>query len=160
MAGLSYDEAISNAVRTLGESFTVRYSSGRTTSPDVALRRLMVTEMSQAGGRMSLEAMESYGHELAITSTHYGARPSHAMWQGKPFGIHGAVVVDGVKYPSMVELTDYGSVTGLKGINCRHMIEPYFPNITNYQTVSSRRKKRSGAKARTNTTKQPSDNAH
>ena len=128
--GLSYDEALSNAVRTLGESFTVRYSSGRTTSPDVALRRLMVTEMSQAGGRMSLEAMESYGHELAITSTHYGARPSHAMWQGKPFGIHGAVVVDGVKYPGMVELTDYGSVTGLKGINCRHMIEPYFPNIT------------------------------
>lgn len=128
--GLSYDEALSNAVRTLGESFAVRYSSGRTTSPDVALRRLMVTEMSQAGGRMSLEAMESYGHELAITSTHYGARPSHAMWQGKPFGIHGAVVVDGVKYPSMVELTDYGSVTGLKGINCRHMIEPYFPNIT------------------------------
>lgn len=128
--GLSYDEALSNAVRTLGESFTVRYSSGRTTSPDVALRRLMVTEMSQAGGRMSLEAMDSYGHELAITSTHYGARPSHAMWQGKPFGIHGAVVVDGVKYPGMVELTDYGSVTGLKGINCRHMIEPYFPNIT------------------------------
>ena len=128
--GLSYDEALSNAVRTLGESFTVRYSSGRTTSPDVALRRLMVTEMSQAGGRMSLEAMESYGHELAITSTHYGARPSHAMWQGKPFGIHGAVVVDGVRYPGMVELTDYGSVTGLKGINCRHMIEPYFPNIT------------------------------
>lgn len=128
--GLSYDEALSNAVRTLGESFTVRYSSGRTTSPDVALRSLMVTEMSQAGGRMSLEAMESYGHELAITSTHYGARPSHAMWQGKPFGIHGAAVVDGVKYPGMVELTDYGSVTGLKGINCRHMIEPYFPNIT------------------------------
>ena len=128
--GLSYDEALSNAVRKLGDSFTVRYSSGRTTSPDVALRRLMVTEMSQAGGRMSLEAMESYGHELAITSTHYGARPSHAMWQGKPFGIHGAVIVDGVKYPGMVELTDYGSVTGLKGINCRHMIEPYFPNIT------------------------------
>ena len=30
----------------------------------------------------------------------------------------------------MVSLTEYGSVTGLKGANCRHMIFPYFPNIT------------------------------
>lgn len=128
--GLSFDRAISKAVESLGRSFRIRYASGKTTSPDVALRRLMTTEMSQAGGRMTLECMESYGHELAVTSTHYGARPSHAVWQGKPFGIHGAVTVDGVDYPGMEELTDYGSVTGLKGVNCRHSIYPYYPGIT------------------------------
>lgn len=127
---LSTSDALSRAVNTLGNSFKVAYDSGMKTTPDVALRRTLTTELSQADGRMSIKLMEEYNHELAVTSTHFGARPSHALWQGKPFGIHGAVVVDGVHYPGMVELTDYGSITGLKGINCRHMIFPYFPGIT------------------------------
>ena len=45
---------------------------------DVALRRHIVSQVSQVGGQMSLEAKQSYGHEFAITSAHFGARPSHA----------------------------------------------------------------------------------
>lgn len=97
---------------------------------DVALRRHITTQVSQAGGRMALEAMDLYNHDLVITDSHYGARESHAYWQGLPCCRNGQKTIDGVTYPDMVSLTEYGSVTGLKGANCRHMIFPYFPGIT------------------------------
>ena len=97
---------------------------------DVALRRHITTQVSQAGGRMSLDAMDLYNHDLVITDAHYGARESHAYWQGLPCCRSGQKTIDGETYPDMVSLTEYGSVTGLKGANCRHMIFPYFPGIT------------------------------
>lgn len=97
---------------------------------DVAMRRHITTQVSQAGGRMALEAMDLYNHDLVITDAHYGARESHAYWQGLPCCRSGQKTIDGVTYPDMVSLTEYGSVTGLKGANCRHMIFPYFPSIT------------------------------
>ena len=101
-----------------------------TTQVDVALRRHLTTEMSQAAGRMSLEAMDLYGHDLVITSSHYGARPSHSVWQGLPCCSSGRKTVDGVTYPDLVSFTEYGSAAGLKGVNCRHMMFPYFPGIS------------------------------
>lgn len=108
----------------------VDYKSGVSNQPDVAVRRHAVTQAGQAGGRMTIARCEAYGHELVITSAHYGARPTHAVWQGKPCAIHGPAEVDGAFYPGLSELTGYGTVGGLKGANCRHMISPYFPGIT------------------------------
>lgn len=108
----------------------VDYKSGVSNQPDVAVRRHVVTQASQAGGRMTIERCEAYGHELVVTSAHYGARPSHAEWQGRPCAIHGPAEVGGEFYPGLAELTGYGTVGGLKGANCRHMISPYFPGIT------------------------------
>lgn len=101
-----------------------------TNQVDVALRRHLTTEMSQAAGRMSLEAMDLYGHDLVITSSHYGARPSHSVWQGLPCCRSGRKTIDGVTYPDLVSFTEYGSAAGLKGVNCRHMMFPYFPGIS------------------------------
>lgn len=105
---------------------------------DVALRRHIVSQVSQVGGQMSLEAMQSYGHEFAITSAHFGARPSHAKWQGLPGCMSGEKTVDGTTYPDFYELTGYMGLRGpnvalgdrLKGVNCRHSMHPYFPGIT------------------------------
>lgn len=97
---------------------------------DVALRRHITTQVSQAGGRMSLEAMDLYGHDLVITDAHYGARPEHAEWQGIPCSRTGRKTIDGVTYPDFVMFTGYGSVTGLKGANCRHMMTAYYPGIS------------------------------
>ena len=104
--------------------------AGNTDSVDVALRRMMTTELSQASGRATLANLDAAGWQLAHTDAHYGARPSHAEWQGRPFGVNGPVVVDGVEYPGMAELTGYGTATGLKGVNCRHTIEVYVPGET------------------------------
>lgn len=109
---------------------TIDYASGVRSQLDVAIRRHVVTQASQAGGRMSMEAMRAYGHRLVVTSSHYGARPSHAEWQGLPCCMDGPAVVGGVRYPGLAELTGYGTVGGLKGANCRHSINPYFPGVT------------------------------
>lgn len=131
MAGnLPQDAAIERAYRELGNVLRVQYASGRRDSVDVALRRLMATELSQASGKATLANLDAAGWQLAHTDAHYGARPSHAEWQGRPFGVNGPVVVDGVEYPGMAELTGYGTATGLKGVNCRHTIEVYVPGET------------------------------
>ncbi|OUO92075.1 hypothetical protein B5F40_01710 [Gordonibacter sp. An230] len=129
---LPREECVARAVsRLMAEGMeTVDYASGVRNQLDVAVRRHVVTQASQAGGRMTLDRLEAYGHELVVTSAHYGARPSHAEWQGKPCAIHGAAEVDGVRYPGLAELTGYGTVGGLKGANCRHSINPYYPGIT------------------------------
>lgn len=124
------DQIVAEAVERLGDSFRVSYQSGRKVPVDTAIRTHIATQASQAGGELTIEAMRSYGCELGITDAHYGARPSHAEWQGLPFGIDGPCEVDGVEYPGIKELTGYGSPSGLKGVNCRHMISPYVPGIT------------------------------
>lgn len=67
---------------------------------------------------------------LVFTSAHYGARPSHAAWQGRPFGLHGPCEVGGVRYRGLAEATGYGGVAGLCGANCRHTFHPYSPGNT------------------------------
>lgn len=129
---MTRDECVARAVsRLMAEGLsTVDYASGVSNQLDVAVRRHVVTQAGQAGGRMTLDAMAAYGHELVVTSAHYGARPSHAEWQGKPCAVHGPEEVDGVHYPGLAELTGYGTVGGLKGANCRHSINPYYPGVT------------------------------
>lgn len=105
---------------------------------DVALRRHIVSQVSQIGGRMSMEAARSYNHEFMITTAHFGARPSHAQWQGLPGCTTGEKTVDGYTYPDFYVLTGYEGLRGpnvalgdrLKGVNCKHGLYPFFPGIT------------------------------
>lgn len=125
------EEAVARAVAELaGKVGKVVYDSGDKVGVDVALRRHIVTQCAQAGGKLTMEAMEAYGHRLVITDAHFGARPSHAEWQGLPACMDGQAMVDGVKYPGLAELTGYGTMEGLHGVNCKHTINPYYPGVT------------------------------
>ena len=97
---------------------------------DVAVRRHVRTQTAQAGARMTTALLDAYGHDLVITDAHWGARPEHAEWQGKPCCMKGRKKVDGMEYPDIRDLTGYGTVTGLLGANCAHSINPYYPGIT------------------------------
>lgn len=139
-----YEKALSDGVVKLMDAGigVIDYgSNGKATVSnmvDVALRRHIVSQVSQVGGRMSMEAMESYGHEFAITTAHFGARPSHAQWQGLPGCTTGEKTVDGYTYPDFYVLTGYEGLRGpnvalgdrLKGVNCKHGLHPFFPGIT------------------------------
>lgn len=115
---------------------TIDYKSGIMSQIDVAVRRHVVSQASQAGGRMTLARLAAIGHDLVITSAHYGARPSHAEWQGRPCCVSGPKLVGGVQYPGLIQLTGYGGVGGLKGVNCRHSIGPYYPGVTELPDLS------------------------
>ena len=63
---------------------------------------------------------EEMGWDLMELSAHSGARPEHAVWQGK------IVSRSGQKgYLSLADI-GYGEVTGFQGANCRHTWFPYY----------------------------------
>ncbi|OUN43766.1 phage minor capsid protein [Enorma massiliensis] len=100
---------------------TIDYRSGVSTAVDAALRRHVVTQWNQARNDLLMRRMDEWGVDLVFTSAHFGARPSHAAWQGKVFSRSGS----SPDYPGLAESTGYGTVTGLCGANCRHTMTPY-----------------------------------
>ncbi len=100
---------------------TIDYKSGVSTSVDDALRRHLVTQANQARNDVLWRRMDEWGCDLVYTTAHYGARPTHAVWQGKVFSRSGR----SAKYPPLVESTGYGTAAGLCGVNCRHRMVPY-----------------------------------
>lgn len=100
---------------------TIDYSSGVRTQADAALRRHLVTQWNQARNDLLMRRMDEWGVDLVFTSAHFGARPTHAVWQGKVFSRSGS----SPDYPDLVQATGYGTVTGLCGANCRHEMTPY-----------------------------------
>lgn len=115
MAG--YEKATRDAVLKLARRgvSVVEYKSGAWAQADVAMRRHIRTQVVQAGSRNTLDLMEETGHDLVQTSSHGGARPSHAKWQGRVFSLSGR----SKKYPPFSR-TGYGAVDGLCGANCKH----------------------------------------
>lgn len=132
LQGDSRRSVMEDAVRELADKGleTVDYASRRRCAIDAATRRHMVTQASQARARLLVQRCDEHEVPLVFTSAHYGARPSHAAWQGRPFGLRGPCEVGGVRYRGLAEATGYGEVTGLCGANCRHTFHPYSPGNT------------------------------
>lgn len=69
--------------------------------------------------------MDEYDSDLIEISSHAGARPLCAPYQGRIFSRSGRDSV----YPAFDE-TSHGEPAGLFGINCGHFKYPYIPGIT------------------------------
>lgn len=123
----SYQEAIRKAVKTLSSSGinAIHYPTGHIDKMDVAVRRAVLTGVNQTAAEMQLARMDEMDCDLVETTAHLGARPSHAVWQGKVFSRSG----NSKKYPPFSE-TGYGTGTGLCGWNCRHSFFPFFEGIS------------------------------
>lgn len=100
------------------------WESGHTDRLEVAVRRNIKTSMAQTAAQMTLARMQDYQHDLVEVSAHWGARPSHFIWQGKVYSLTGS---EG--YENFYDATGYGTGAGLCGWNCRHRFYPYFPGI-------------------------------
>lgn len=118
-----YNTAIRNAIKDLARQglHAVRYASGRAETLEVAVRRAVVTGVNQTAGQMQWQLADELGCDLVETTAHAGARPEHAVWQGKIFSRSGK----SKKYPDFRSSTGYGTGAGLLGWNCRHNFNPY-----------------------------------
>lgn len=105
---------------------TIDYISGTKTTIDAALRRHIVSQANQARNRLLMQRMDEWEWDLVFVDAHFGARPSHAEWQGKVYSRSG----NSTEYPSLVDATGYGTVTGLCGANCYHYMTPYVPGYS------------------------------
>lgn len=97
----------------------IDYASGRANRIDVAARRAVMTGVSQLSGKISEMNAEKLGTEHFEVEWHAGARPTHAVWQGRVYSKEELTTVCGL-----------GTVTGLLGVNCYHMYYPFVPGIS------------------------------
>lgn len=129
----AYQEAIddlaANGVDLLTEKGQkyVLYKSGHRDTIETAALRCVRTGVSQMAAQVTEARMDEMGVDLVIVSSHMGARPDHAVWQG---GIYSLSGLD-KKYPNFRESTGYGTGAGLCGWNCRHQFSPYFEGMDN-----------------------------
>lgn len=119
----SSQEAVKKAIERLSKQGlqSIVYPSGHTDSLDVAIRRAVRTGVNQACGDLQMKRAEEMECDLVQVTAHQGARPDHAVWQGKIFSISG----NHKKYPKLADATGYGTGAGLKGWNCRHDFSAY-----------------------------------
>lgn len=125
--GFSYSRAIADAIRSAAvQGNSVLYRTGACSKLDVAVRRAVLTSVNQTAGKITEQYASDMGAEYYETSAHSGARPSHAVWQGRVFKIDGS----SPSYPNFAEATGYGTGEGLCGWNCCHSFYPYWPGIS------------------------------
>ena len=129
----SYQEAIMNALRALADTGAeVVYPTKHKDRMDVAIRRCVLTGVSQTAAAVSLRQAEDTGCYLMEITAHSGARPDHAKWQGQLVTITGkdaGKIIDGLRVFTLSEI-GYGSGEGFKGWNCRHNWHAYYPGFS------------------------------
>lgn len=128
---LDYSTAIRRTVDDLADTMPyITYPSGHTDTLEVAARRAVLTGVNQTCAKLQLKRMEEMGCEFVEVTAHEGARPTHAVWQGRVYHRGGAVVQDGERYEDFETATGYGTAPGLCGWNCRHNFYPFYPGIS------------------------------
>ena len=112
-----YNTAVRQACFALADSGlrTVYYASGRSDRIEVAVRRALMTSVSQLTQKISEQNAEEFGADGWEISAHMGARPSHAVYQGRQY--------PNSQYETIVLplITDY---------NCRHSAYPIIMGVT------------------------------
>lgn len=98
---------------------TVDYASGHSNRVDVAARRALLTGMGQLTGHISDMNGQKLGTDKFEVDWHPGARPDHAVWQGRVWSRQ-----------QLVEVCGLGTGAGLHGWNCRHDYYPFLEGIS------------------------------
>lgn len=147
---VSYDQAISSAVRELAASGLcmafdrdgkplknrVVYESGHIDHLDVAVRRAVMTGVVQLSAKYREQSVDYLETDLVEVTAHIGARDTgdgpadHKSWQGRVFRWSEKPRTSNGKYPDFVKTTGYGTGEGLCGWNCRHNFYPFIEGIS------------------------------
>ena len=126
----SYSQAIIDEIENISsQGVMIEYPSGARRSIESAVRMNIITAVNQNCGKLQEMRADEMGWDLMELTTHGGARPSHAEWQGK------IVSRSGKKGYLSLDSIGYGTATGFKGINCRHDWYPYYPGSARTYTL-------------------------
>ena|GEM_PF-1431313 len=126
MAGKPVQETAIQAARLIQEEgIIIKHASGRMVQDPIAYaRQNLTTAMAQHSASQQVAIADSMDMDKKDlwweTSSHMGARPEHEAWQGRVFK----------GWDEFVAATDYGQITGITGVNCRHSFYPFFPGVS------------------------------
>lgn len=98
---------------------TIDYASGATNRVDVAVRRNIMTGLTQMQEKMSEHNAKELGTTVFEFSWHSGARPSHG-WGGLRYDTTGR------QYPTKEEVYSMNGGGTMEDYNCRHSVYPTF----------------------------------
>lgn len=121
---VSYGQAIRDAVKELTASGLrhVEYASGRTMQIDAACRNAVLTASSQLAGDIMQTNIEETGVPMVQVSSHWGARPSHAVWQGGIYTLQ--------QFRNICGYGEPGNPEHIYSYHCRHNHYPYWPGVS------------------------------
>lgn len=132
---INYNQAIKTAVKELADSGLkeVDYESGHRDHVDVAVRRAVMTGVSQICAKYTEQSSEYLDTPYFEVSAHVGARDkpgpspwsSHKDWQGRVYSVRVGDI-----YPSIYDVCGLGAVDGLEGVNCRHRRFPWVEGVS------------------------------
>lgn len=118
---ISIRQATREAIdQVITQGVIIEYPTGHKDTIETATTRAVRTGISQATAEIQLARMDEMDVYMVLVSSHMGARPEHAVWQGQIF-----------RKDELEAKTGYGSVTGLCGANCRHSFGPWFEGMDN-----------------------------
>lgn len=123
-----FDSAMRSVIKDLGQKgYThFKYDSGTKTSLEAASRRALITGLNQTVATLQLERANELETDLVEVSSHAGARPTHAEWQGQVYSLSG----NHPHYDNFYDATEYGFGDGLCGWNCYHSFYPYVEGVS------------------------------
>ena len=99
--------------------------AGRKWSTEAYINNVTRSTSNNVANEMQDKRAEEYNCDLVETSSHLGARPGCAPYQGKIYSMSGK----SKKYPAW-STTSYGDPAGLLGCNCRHLKYPYIEGMS------------------------------
>jgi hypothetical protein len=99
--------------------------AGRKWSTEAYINMVTRSMVSKVSNEMQTARFQEYGVDLVEISSHADSRPSHIPFQGNIYSISG----QSIKYPPLSE-TGYGTIEGIGGINCRHVLYPYIEGLS------------------------------
>lgn len=113
--------------------------SSRQWSTEGYVNTVLRSMVNNVANDMQEARMDEYECDLVEISSHSGARPKCAKYQGKIYSRSGR----SRKYPPLRE-TSIGEPDGLFGINCRHKKYPYVEGISlkTYQAINQNQNKK------------------
>ncbi len=116
-----YNTVVKRTISTMTNSGlrSVDYATGWNNRIEVAVRRAVMTGVTQVTGKINEDNAKELDTEHFEVSWHADARPTHQVWQGKVY-----------KKDELESICGLGTVSGLGGANCRHTYYPFIPGIS------------------------------
>ncbi|MRG86997.1 phage minor capsid protein [Salinibacillus xinjiangensis] len=99
--------------------------SGRRWSTEAYVSMITRSTSNNVANSMQDTRMDEYGVDLVEISSHAGARPLCAPYQGRIFSRSG----NHEKYPPLSS-TSYGEPAGIRGVNCGHIFYPFIEGVS------------------------------
>lgn len=137
----SLQSAVRSTIRRMSQTGIPGFvdAAGHEWSPEAYVTMDLRTTAANTARQAQFDRCDDYGIDLIEVSSHMGARPLCAPYQGRIYSRSGASgsTKDGAGrtvYYSPLSLTSYGEPAGLFGINCGHQCYPFVPgaNIQRY----------------------------